>query len=51
MNGETAPPADHGGTAAPDDEAVALAHTLFDAAREGNSALLGGTWPPVPPPR
>ncbi|QQQ61528.1 ankyrin repeat domain-containing protein [Paenarthrobacter ureafaciens] len=23
-----------------DDEAVALAHTLFDAAREGNSALL-----------
>lgn len=28
-------------TAAPDDEAVALAHTLFDAAREGNSALLG----------
>ena len=25
-----------------DDEAVALAHTLFDAAREGNSALLRG---------
>jgi uncharacterized protein len=24
-----------------DDEAVALAHTLFQAAREGNSALLG----------
>ncbi|WP_346960642.1 ankyrin repeat domain-containing protein [uncultured Arthrobacter sp.] len=28
--------------AAPDDETLALAHTLFDAAREGNSALLGG---------
>ncbi len=27
---------------APDDEALALAHTLFDAARDGNSALLGG---------
>ena len=26
----------------PDDETLALAHTLFDAAREGNSALLGG---------
>ena len=25
----------------PDDDAVALAHTLFQAAREGNSALLG----------
>ena len=25
-----------------DDEAVALAHTLFDAAREGNSAVLRG---------
>lgn len=30
------------GTAeAPDDETLALAHALFDAAREGNSALLG----------
>lgn len=29
-------------TGAPDDETLALAHTLFDAAREGNSALLGG---------
>ena len=28
--------------AAPDDETLALAHALFDAAREGNSALLGG---------
>jgi ankyrin repeat protein len=28
--------------AAPDDETLALAHVLFDAAREGNSALLGG---------
>jgi ankyrin repeat protein len=27
---------------APDEETVALAHTLFQAAREGNSALLGG---------
>jgi ankyrin repeat protein len=27
--------------AAPDDETLALAHALFDAAREGNSALLG----------
>ncbi|MDF9751118.1 ankyrin repeat domain-containing protein [Arthrobacter sp. ES3-54] len=27
--------------AAPDDETLKLAHTLFDAAREGNSALLG----------
>jgi ankyrin repeat protein len=30
-----------GGSSAPDDEALALAHTLFDAAREGNAALLG----------
>ena len=30
------------GGAAPDDETLALAHTLLDAAREGNSALLGG---------
>ena len=30
------------GAAAPDDETLALAHALFDAAREGNSALLGG---------
>ncbi|MEZ2390811.1 ankyrin repeat domain-containing protein [bacterium RCC_150] len=29
-----------GPAGAPDDEAVALAHTLFDAAREGNSDLL-----------
>jgi len=28
--------------AGPDDETLALAHALFDAAREGNSALLGG---------
>ncbi|WP_445153666.1 ankyrin repeat domain-containing protein [Arthrobacter sp. Hor0625] len=42
MNGETASPADDGGSVSPDDEAVALAHTLFDAAREGNSTLLGG---------
>ena len=28
--------------AAPDDETLALAHSLFDAAREGNSALLAG---------
>jgi len=27
---------------APDDETLALAHALFDAAREGNSGLLGG---------
>lgn len=27
---------------APDEETLALAHQLFDAAREGNSALLGG---------
>ena len=27
-------------TAAPDDDAVALAHTLFQAAREGNTELL-----------
>jgi ankyrin repeat protein len=27
--------------AVPEDETLALAHTLFDAAREGNSALLG----------
>ena len=27
---------------APDEETLALAHTLFQAAREGNSALLGG---------
>ncbi len=31
------PPAGQGG---PDDEAVALAHTLFQAAREGDTALL-----------
>lgn len=30
-----------GDHAAPDDQTLALAHTLFDAAREGNSALLG----------
>jgi uncharacterized protein len=30
-----------GGNGAPDDETLALAHALFDAAREGNSALLG----------
>ena len=35
---ETAAP----GPAAPDDETLALAHALFDAAREGDSALLGG---------
>jgi ankyrin repeat protein len=29
------------GTAGPDDETLALAHALFDAAREGDSALLG----------
>jgi ankyrin repeat protein len=28
-------------TAGPDDEALALAHALFDAARQGDSALLG----------
>jgi uncharacterized protein len=28
-------------TAGPDDETLALAHALFDAAREGDSALLG----------
>lgn len=28
-------------SAAPDDETLALAHALFDAAREGNSAVLG----------
>lgn len=28
--------------AAPDEETLALAHALFDAAREGNSALLAG---------
>ena len=27
---------------APDDETLALAHALFDAAREGNAALLAG---------
>ena len=43
MSGESpldSSPADSAG-AAPDDETLALAHTLFDAAREGNSALLG----------
>jgi ankyrin repeat protein len=39
-------PAGHDAAAQPssqaDDEAVALAHTLFDAAREGNSGLLRG---------
>jgi ankyrin repeat protein len=30
------------GNTAPDDETLALAHALFDAAREGNAALLGG---------
>ncbi len=30
-----------GGNAGPDDETLALAHTLFDAAREGNTAVLG----------
>ncbi|MGY2745405.1 ankyrin repeat domain-containing protein [Pseudarthrobacter sp. O4] len=30
-----------GGTAAPDDETLALAHKLFDAARDGDNALLG----------
>jgi ankyrin repeat protein len=34
---DTAP----GTAGAPDDETLALAHVLFDAAREGNSALLG----------
>jgi uncharacterized protein len=29
------------GNSAPDNETLALAHALFDAAREGNSALLG----------
>lgn len=29
------------GPGAPDDETLALAHALFDAAREGNTALLG----------
>ncbi len=30
-----------GDHATPDDQTLALAHTLFDAAREGNTALLG----------
>ncbi len=30
-----------GSTAGPEDETLALAHALFDAAREGDSALLG----------
>jgi uncharacterized protein len=30
-----------GGNSAPDNETLTLAHTLFDAAREGNSGLLG----------
>ena len=30
-----------GGPDGPDEETLALAHALFDAAREGNSALLG----------
>ena len=44
MSGESpldSSPADNAG-AAPDYETLALAHTIFDAAREGNSALLGG---------
>lgn len=36
----TAPSDPHAGQGGPDDEAVALAHTLFQAAREGDSALL-----------
>ncbi len=34
-------PAVNESSAAPDDETLALAHALFDAAREGNSAVLG----------
>ncbi len=32
---------DSGGAAAPDDATLALAHELFQAARDGNSGLLG----------
>ncbi len=39
MTENTAPGA-AGSAAAPDDEAVALAHTLFQAAREGDTAVL-----------
>ena len=38
MTENTAPDASHSG--APDDEAVALAHRLFQAAREGDTGLL-----------
>ncbi|HSL37110.1 MAG TPA: ankyrin repeat domain-containing protein [Arthrobacter sp.] len=31
-----------GGSTAPDDETLALAHKLFDAARQGDSGLLAG---------
>jgi ankyrin repeat protein len=40
--GTNAAPSDSpAGLGGPDDEALALAHTLFQAAREGDSALLG----------
>ncbi|WP_427008469.1 ankyrin repeat domain-containing protein [Pseudarthrobacter sp. H2] len=38
MGNDDNPPGAAGG---PDDETLALAHALFDAAREGNSELLG----------
>jgi ankyrin repeat protein len=37
----TAPANSPGASGGPDDETLALAHTLFQAAREGDSALLG----------
>lgn len=42
MNGGPEPQAPRPAAAGPDEEAVALAHALLDAAREGNSALLAG---------
>ena len=40
MTENNAPDASPSGAPAPDDEAVALAHRLFQAAREGDSGLL-----------
>ena len=42
MTENTAPGPAAPGSPAPDDETVALAHKLFQAAREGDTGLLGG---------
>jgi ankyrin repeat protein len=39
---DNAMPDNPGDTTGPDEETLALAHALFDAARQGDAALLGG---------